>query len=257
MQKSDSAWLVSCLLGLILLMAGVWGFERWVQNKMLSSLEASPYHQVSNRELSLFLWQHTEMMRANVRYKSSYLPGFDYKSRVGIQVGKAEDRAIAPPELLHRYQLWKEVLAGYAFGREMSGSELMDFLEDFPEWHAEAWPEAPQEYGQLLARLAEMGPNADERIRVPREVQEAFLGWRNYRDDGEKINAANYTVGELNDFLADYPGYTRRYWRLVLAETQPNYLAILDQEDVPADRVVPKEQISSFLRVALYNLNSR
>lgn len=89
-----------------------WGIGSWYYQTMSAQLSHSPFLQVTNREMSLFLWQFSDKMLQHVKDKTGYLKGFEYQNRIGIQSNLAEKYAVAPPELLFMYHTWSRLLKG-------------------------------------------------------------------------------------------------------------------------------------------------
>src|SRR5271154_2343172 len=68
----------------ITITALLWGGGSWYTKRMNQEIRSSPFLQVTNRQLSLFLWQFPEYMRANARTKNGYLPGFQYQEKISV-----------------------------------------------------------------------------------------------------------------------------------------------------------------------------
>jgi hypothetical protein len=88
---------------------------------------------------------------------------------------------------------------------------------------------------------------------LPLDVYQAFVGWKNYYEEGEAINRASYTYGELRAFVHTYPQFERRLWFNLYAQSQPEYLLSLWNMSHGEADIYPREEISPALRVALYN----
>lgn len=254
--RDSDPWIWWCLLAMLLLMAGVGAGQTWLGRQLESSYGDSAFHQVSNRQMSLLLWHHPQHMRAHQKLKASYLPGFDYKKRIGLSSGHEEQQVVAPPRLLHLYHTWSRLMGELVFWRRVSRAELREFLEECPEWHPQKWKEAPKLYRQLVQRMEReqrRGEDPQEDLQLPKVVQQAFVGWKNYFREGAIINEQTFNFGEVRHFLSLYPSYKRHHWRNLLSETVPNYLVGVDDPAFASYLPFPEEHIAGFLRVALYN----
>jgi hypothetical protein len=214
----------------------------------------SPFLQVTNRQISVFLWQNSEHMRVHAKNKSNYLPAFDYLDRVGLNPEYAEDYVVAPPELLFLFHNWNHFLRTDLISRSIPTDEFKNFLIDVMEWQPKYWPAAPPAYISLISEL-EKGIKTDLMHEsfdtLPIEVRQAFTGWKNYFFEGDAINTFLPSYGLLKEFLKDFPHYTRPYWRNIYGL---HYLKEL--EDNP-DSIISKEYLSVPLRVALYNYSKK
>ena len=140
-------WLV-IVMAVVLVM---WGGREWFQNYLQEVKEERPFLDVTNRQISLFLWENPEYMRANVSSKSSYLPGFQYmESSVAMEPGAAEQLVQAPPEVLFRYHTWSRLVRDEATSRAIPEAEFVQFLDYAEEWRPKSWPTAPKGYRDLI-----------------------------------------------------------------------------------------------------------
>lgn len=245
-------WLavIACIAALI------WGSANWFREERAELVEKSPFLQVTNRQMSLFLWQFSEYMRPNVPIKEGYLPGFNYtEGKVSIKPGEAENIVAAPPEIIFMYHTWARLLKPEAIVRSVPLESFKEFLAQQPEWQPENWKDAPQGYKDLVANMNTL--KADEFAvksrSLPLDVEIALVGWLNYYKEGGKIDAINPTYAELEGFLERHPNYNRNFWRNIVFKTHPDYLIkIANGKFDPKARVNPRE-IAGFLRVALYN----
>ena len=89
-----------------------------------------------------------------------------------------------PPETLFLYHTWDRLLGAICFRRPISAEEFAAFLKDAEEWHPKNWADAPAAY----AALVESDFTDDLQDRLPLQVRQAFVGWRNYFKEGEEIN---------------------------------------------------------------------
>lgn len=250
-------WLWLSLL--LVIFAMFWGGSYWYQEKMEAVLKASPFLQVTNRQLSLFLWQHPEFMRVNAKEKGNYLPGFLYTDKVTADVAAADDYAVAPPEVLFRYHTWDRLLKGEFIPTPIPKAEFLQFLSYDEQWQPGYWPAAPKAYGELVEGLA--AAKQDEQAdlaalplsALPQDVRLAFQGWKNYFKDGEAINHLRPTLGQAEQFLAAHPHYARNYWRNVVREHTPNYLVRVGQKGADPQSVIAADELTGFLRAAFFN----
>lgn len=230
----------------------LWMIGNWASQSIGSREQDKPFLQVTNRQMSLFLWQNPEKMRINVRNKTGYLPGFFSVGKANPKPETIDEYVAAPPELLFEYHTWDRLLGAYLVPRTISEEEFREFLQASPEWNATYWPSAPAGYKQLLDRIAK-GESVDishvEEGVLPKQVLQAFFGWKNYYKEGDAINAMRPTVSEIQAFLAKYPHYERSYWR----NLYPDYLKIFLNETVDPHSPIPQEQLAPFLRAVYFN----
>jgi len=251
--KNSSAlppWLfIAIVLGIL---CAIWAIGNWVATEMAVKVEESPFLHVTNRQMSLFLWQNPEYMRAHANTKTGYLPGFNSGGNVNPKLESIDEYVSAPPELLFRYHTWYRFLETYVMPRNISPLEFKEFLESSPEWLPEHWAKAPDEYKQFVqnfdqvkeSNLQELGESV-----LPKQVRNAFFGWKNYYREGDLINRQKPTVGEMREFISHYPNYARNYWR----NLYPEYLKITASESIDPKRIIPEAEFPSFLRVAYFN----
>lgn len=236
-----------------------WGVWHWYSGKMNMIVRDSPFLQVTNRQMSLFLWQNPEFMRINAKDKNGYLPAFYATGKVTIDVANADQFVAAPPELLFRYHTWKRLLSDEFTERPIPSEEFKQFLSDAEEWHPMYWVSAGEPYARMVKELPTMQTEdlaTLSKEELPTPVRMAFQGWLNYFKEGDAINALEVTEKEIKGFLEGHPHYARNFWRNIVEETTPNYLMSINNPS--ADAKVPKSEITPFLRVALFNyLKSR
>lgn len=231
-----------------------WGGATWYNEKLGSVLKVSPFLQVTNRELSLFLWENPEFMRINAKQKSGYLPAFKYLDKVTIDLAQVDEYAAAPPELLFRYHTWNRLVSKEFTPRPIPKKDFQDFLSYAEEWQPQYWPGAPKGYTAMVAGLPSSSIDDLSTLSqeaLPMAVRMAFQGWQNYFKDGEAINTFKPTYVQVRQFLSGHPHYARNYWRNIVEEHTPSYLkGIKAGKD---ESIVPNEELSSFLKVSLYN----
>lgn len=242
------AWLWFALI--VALSSILWGAGSWLFEVRQDLLKDNPFLQVTNRDFSLFLWQNPEYMRANVSSKTGYLPGFQYENKISIEPGQAEQYVAAPPEVLFLYHVWDRLISKEFAPRPIPVSEFKDFLAYSKEWQPANWPKAPADYKELVESLPNE-PGARIAARLPGEVQQAFIGWKNYFIEGAKINQAQITYGGMRKFLAAFPHYARNFWQNIVNNGRPNYLKSLANGD--DNSIIPENEIAGFLRVAYFN----
>lgn len=231
-----------------------WGINAWFTSQIQEHVAESPFLQVSNRQLSLFLWQFPEHLRAHVSQKSGYLPAFQYVDRVGVEPEMADLYAVAPPELLFLYHTWQRQIADYYSPRPILVTEFRQFLKDSEEWLPQFWPKAPKEYVQFIENLRSKEENENlEKLpltTLPQVVRQAFQGWRNYYKEGDAINQVKPTFAQMQAFLTNFPHYARNYWRNILADTAPHYL---QSDSADPEAIIPPDELAPFLKAAFYN----
>ncbi|MGK5594811.1 MAG: hypothetical protein ACSNEK_05585 [Parachlamydiaceae bacterium] len=249
-QNPFPAWLWLALVAA--LAALLWGGGSWLFMKRSEWVKDSPFLKVTNRDFSLFLWQNPEYMRANVSSKTGYLPGFEYKDKITIIPGQAEQYVSAPPGVLFLYHVWHRLLGKTFPKRAISVNEFKAFLDYNTEWQPANWPNAPKGYREVVEKVSyETGNRL--LLDLPREVQQAFIGWKNYFMEGESINHIRPTYAQLRLFLSDFPHYARNYWRNIVSSGRPDYLQSFGDKNKGEEEIVPENELTGFLKVALFN----
>lgn len=249
-------WLFLATLGISLM----WGTKGFYEQNLKKFEKSDSFLHVTNREFSVFLWNFPNYLRANVEKKQGYLPYFE-PDRPSFALGAQDSYVAAPPDLLFLYHTWKRLLTPEFIGRSISPEEFSEFLEQANEWQASNWSQAPQAYKDLLnqkiyknlSNLQVLPESA-----LPLVVKQAFQGWKNYYKEGEQIDNIKVTLAQVQEFLKHYPGYERSNWRNISqVADQPvagkNYLLSLQQEILDKSKNFPNEQLSQFIKVALFN----
>lgn len=237
---------------IVIVVTMLFGMQSLYYSYLNQSMRGTPFFQVTNREFSLFLWQHPELMRVNASSKANYLNGFNFMNQVNIEEGFAEKMVVAPPEVIFRYHAWNRLIKDEFTQRAIDQDEFMQFLDQVPEWKPVNWPKAPQAYVGLVNSLPL--PNKDLRnlpeSTLPMDVRIAFIGWKNFHKEGDQINSVDPTFKELDLFLQKYPHYDRSYWRNIVSL---DYLKAYSEPTVILSGKVPQDQMAPFLKVAYYN----
>ena len=244
------------LMILIAVIISVWMGGEWVIREMQIKVEKAPFLRVTNREISLYLWQNPHEMRANVKSKTGYLPGFQSIESVGPRLEGVDSFTQAPPELLFQYHTWKRLLGDYVFPRPMPVNEFKEFLTQAPEWEPKNWPQASEEYRALVNELDTLRVSNLQTLplnTLPKEVRFAFYGWKNFYIDKDKINQARPTYEDAHRLIKTYPNYARNFWQ----NLYPDYLKGLDDTNVKSSDAIPNEELEPFLRVAFYNFSDK
>jgi len=242
------------------LIAIVWGSKEWFSSVMQNVKKNEPFLQVTNREFSQFLWQFPGYLRANAAQKTGYLPAFQ-PDRVVFESKEGDAYVIAPPEVLFLYHTWNRLLGKIYIPTSISSHDFIEFLKQVPEWQPENWKEASVDYKNWIASK---GYEADTDLQntpsnyLPLEVRRAFQGWKNFFIDGVRINDLKPNVGDVNAFIESHPEYSRNFWRNIdevasIPVAGLNYLMILLHGMPPKETVIPSDQLSGFLRAALFN----
>lgn len=229
-----------------------WGLSNWYTDKTNILFAQSPFLQVTNRDLSLFLWQNPEYMRINAKEKGNYLPAFKYLDKVTIDLAYADQYAVAPPELLFRYHTWNRLIRKEFTERPIPLKDFRDFLSYAEEWQPAYWPGAPKAYIQLVESLPESKLQDLSNLSfdaMPLAVRMAFQGWQNYFKEGEAINTVQVTHKQMQEFLTSHPHYARNYWINIVYDHVPSYLKSFEADDA----IIPANEMTSFLKVAVYN----
>lgn len=231
--------------------------QNWYDQQMSAYREESPFLHVTNREFSLFLWENPQFMRVNVSSKEAYLPGFQYLEQVTVNPALADQLVSAPPHILFHYHTWKRLIGDEISPRVISIKEFRQFLDTCQEWKPEYWRGAPQGYIELINSLDD--PKTPSNLMtlpsdiLPLATKLSFIGWKNFFFEGEQINAMQPTYQELEAFLTKNPTFQRNYWRNLVLASDPNYLYDLTFSSVEQASYVPSDQMTPFLRVALFN----
>ena len=244
----------------------VWGSLDWFKDvfQMLTQTNPQnvPFLNVTNRQMSNLLWQFPGLMRAHVKNKSGYLPGFLYMEREGLDPQAAQRIVSAPPDVLFLYHTWSRLIGYDYIPRPIPKTEFQEFLNQGLEWQPQNWPQAPQAYVQMVNRLNTVNDNENLQSLpedvLPLDVRRAFQGWKNYFVEGPEINNIQPTFGDVQNFLREHPMYARNYWRNIQevngAEVAgPQYLAGFVSNNVDPSTPVPTHQLAPFLKVALFN----
>lgn len=249
-------WFFLAAVGILLFL----GTGDWYSSFMQKVKKRDPFLEVTNREFSVFLWQFPGFMRVNATQKNGYLPGF-LTDNVNFEISKSEDFVSAPPDLIFLYHTWNRLVAKDLFTRPISPGEFDDFLAQVPEWKPGNWVNAPRAYATMVDTkeyLTKENLQSLPESVLPLNVRSSFIGWKNYFVEGGKINEISPTFHEIKAFLEKYPHYARNYWRNI-QEIHHQKIAGVEYLDgfvsgtyIP-DAKVPKEQLSSFLKVAYFN----
>lgn len=247
-------WIVLVIVGALIIL--VLGIHNWYQKEMKKLQTESSFFHVSNRELSLFLWQNPRFMRVNVSTKDAYLPGFQYLDKVTPEEGMADNIAQAPPNVLFQYHTWKRLLGGLPVTRSIPKQQFLEFLKDSDEWQPGNWPGEPPTFSEFVKKLPESSITDLKSVSfdiLPNEIRMAFIGWKNYYREGKEINDLKPTYALLERLLSAAPNYNRNFWRNIVMEAEQSYLLDYFKGTFKADDPIPSDQISPFLRVALFN----
>lgn len=233
----------------------IWGTLSQYTNYLQDAVGPHPFLQVTNREMSRFLWQNPEFMRANVRMKMGYLPAFAVGEGMRLDPSLADEWAIAPPEVLFRYHTWNRLIGETWFPRSIPAERFMTFLEASPQWTPRYWKAAPAAYTEFVAsldRTSTVDLSALQSTTLPQEVRVAFQGWQNFEYEGKLIESMQPTYKEVKEFIEAYPDYKRSYWQNIVDSSEGRYLGSVAMHEGNA-AIVPREELSPFLRVALFN----
>ena len=235
----------SILIALVMLL--IYAANYFAEELKVNVWKISPFLRVTNREFSLFLWQHPHLMRVHAKNKIGYLSGFQYLHKINMDLETSEEYVTVPPNVLFLYHAWNRLISSHLPSRPILIEEFKEFLRLSIEWHPNNWPMAPEGYLKVVEDLDNFEKNS-YRLSVselPLEVRKAFYGWKNYFKEGDAINSLNITGHQVKVFLEKYPNFQINYWE----KLYPNYLFTLNEND----DIIPKNQIPSFLLVALYN----
>ena len=134
-------WLLFLFLVILLIFALQWGLKRTLEGRVCKS----PFFRVTNREMSVFLWQNPELLRVHQKKKMGYLPGFQYLDKVSLEPELDKAWVVAPPEVLFAYHTWARLLGEVWIATPILVSDFKNFLNYAEEWKIENWKEAPKE----------------------------------------------------------------------------------------------------------------
>ena len=235
----------SVLIALAILL--IYGAAHFAEELKVNTWKTSPFLRITNREFSLFLWQHPHLMRPHAKNKIGYLPGFQYLHKINMDIETAEEYVTVPPNVLFLYHTWNRLLGSYLPSRAILVDEFKEFLTLSIEWHPNNWLNAPKDYLRLVQDLDNLDKSSSllSVSELPFKVRQAFYGWKNYFKEGEAINSLNLTRQIVKAFLEKNPNFQKNYWEKIY----PNYLLTFDENF----DIIPKNQIPSFLLSALYN----
>lgn len=251
-KKMRDAWVhLFALLGLVALTLVI-GTCRFQPRK--ENLKMTPFLRVTNREMSVFLWQHPQFMRLNQKKKTGYLTGFPSKENACPDPDQADDYVVAPPELLFRYHTWDRLLGKITWDRPIPPTSFEAFLEQCPEWIPQHWPSSSQAYKNWF-ETGEWRQWSDLQKasyqELPLIIRQAYLGWKNFHEEGEEINQMQWTAEDLRFFQKKHPEYAVHLWKNLFPGPL-HYLANL-KEKTTQETPIPPQDLPPFLRVALYN----
>lgn len=244
-------WIWAFILFLILCL--FWNYGNFADKHHTTSSNLTPFSNVTNRQLSVFLWQHPEFMRVNKKNVFGYLPGFSSKDKIRVIPKMADEIVKAPPETLFAYHTWNRLIGVYTFPRPITVPEFRLFLRQQVEWHPRSWSSAPQSFVDMVESVEKKEVSALQFEALPFEIQQAYIGWKNYFFEGDQINEVKVTYRELTSFLSSHPHYRRHYWQNILKKELPDYLKSLDSDNFQPDDPYPDRELAPFLKVALWN----
>lgn len=246
------AWI--CFFILVVFFVIWWWVAKWREERLEAYQKNSSFLQVTNRELSLFLWSHPEFMRANVKMKADYLTGFKEEDKIRVIPEFAEEYAVAPPEVLFRYHIWKTFLSHHIPDRKITVGEFLEFIQCCKEWHPTFWNGAPKTYKVFVESLNKFeGSQKIAPELLPDSVKQGFIGWKNFYKEGDQINNLLISYDLLDGFLAKYKELARGYWRNILQESTPEYLLEYSNNEYVAKSFVPTHQMASVFKVPFFN----
>jgi len=262
MRPKDQLPLMLIAVAIAAIAAIFWGVGSVYTKEMDEVIEESPFLQVTNRDMSIFLWQFPDLLPQNVQDKTGYLSGFETSSeKFGPKLDLADEFVVAPPKLLFLYHTWNRLLRDEFVERRIPKEQFYQFLNALPEWRPDNWSKAPLEYRRMLQSLSYTDIEDLSRLSMeslPLVVRMAFQGWKNFFLEGNQINDLKITVGQMRRFLTGHPNYARHFWRNIVAKgylsaDYPNYLISLEGRRAQADDALSKEEVAPFLKSAVFN----
>jgi len=221
---------IAIVAGILLLF---WGSGSFLLDQGVLSRKSGPFYKVTNRDFSLFLWNHSDVYRADIRQF--------HEMALTNEMAKRDVKA--SPQVLAEYHVWKRLLGSMVIPRQIPLPEFRNFLAYAFEWLPENWEKAPSEYKAFVDDLPscpfqQLEPLPEETI--PLEVRMAFYGWKNTFYEREAIRAFQPDVKMIESFLSKYPQFARHNFR----NFYPDYLLSLNLKG---------ERLPYFFRSALYN----
>lgn len=211
----------------------------------------APFYQVTNRDMSLFLWQNQAFLQKKDPSDKRYLPAFDTHEGVALETDLADQLVIGPPELLFRYHTWVRQVKNEFSNTPIPVDEFLKFLAYAKEWLPANWPQAPEGYQKLVPSLPQRTTTDLSTLSyadLPLDVRLAYQGWQNHFVHGLEIERAEYTNPDVMKFLLAHPHYARNFWRNIY----PDYLKSLATNKGS----IPDKELPSFFRQALYNFSA-
>lgn len=238
---------------LLLLIAGMlMQFFMWYWNGTQTAVPQTPFYQVTNRQMSLFLWQNPDFLKRGSNVKGRYLPAFGSEDQVALDHAAADDLVIAPPPVLFRYHAWDRQVRKEFTNTPIPVDEFLKFLAYAKEWLPDNWPDAPEKYVQLIPELPKRQVLDLSKLpytALPAEVRIAFQGWQNSFAQADQISSVKMTYQQYISFLLKHPYYARNFWRNIV----PDYVVSLSQGKVDQQSEIPADEIPPFLRLAYFN----
>ncbi|MCH9625482.1 MAG: hypothetical protein S4CHLAM123_06560 [Chlamydiales bacterium] len=235
-------WIFLIIFIFISLLA--WGLGIWLHKVAVEKRNEFAFYRVTNREFSLFLWQHPDFMHSDIETKLENLPHFHSQDEIQVVPQYADMYVIASIDLLFRYHVWNRLLGKTLAPRPIPADEFYTFIHENQEWLPTFWAKAPKEYKKLLLKLPKMEAKdiqGASKKALPFEVRLAFQGWKNITREWKSIEDVNPNYAQMQAFLAEHPHYRRSYWR----NLEPDYLVSFTEEEVG--------ELSDFLKIGYYN----
>ncbi len=243
----------------ILIIVGVFAFLWTGLNRIAISIadkrEITFSKDITNRDISLFLWQNPKYMRIFAIKKSGYLPGFQSKGRVTPNLATVDDVAKGTQELIYLYTTWKILIGDYQNMRKIAVSEYQEFLSYAQEWYPQNWKKAPEDYRYLIEELDTLDIEDMQSLPLstfPKGARNAFFGWKNFFKEKEQIDQQIITFSDMLNFLEKYPNYSRNHWRNIY----PKYLEGFLEKSVDLQKQIPEDQMQDFLKIGFFNLEN-
>lgn len=227
--------------------------QTWYVEYTAAHQKKSPFYQVTNRDFTLFLRENPNFLNKNISSKEAFLPGVEFIKQVSSNVETADDLINAPDDILFEYWTWNRLIDYPPPKRAIPLDEFQQFLKDYPEWTPIYWRSSPRSYDELYHDILAGKAPKELSGKLPDDVREAFIGWKNFTVEKEEIEKFDPTFGELKNFLATYPNFRRNYWINIVAASDPNYLETYSFANYTLDDKVPLDQIAPFLQIALFN----
>lgn len=233
--------------------------SQWYTQLQKIEKKHDPFLEVTNRDFSLFL----NSFPSFIPFAKHDTQTEETVSNSLLQIDIDNTFVNAPEEVLFLYHTWHRLLFLYAPLRIIRPTEFREFLTTVPQWDAIGWPEAPIAYKELLQSQKYLNMKDLQELpftTFPLTVRQAFQGWKNAFKEALEIDSWNPLFSDVLSFLLNFPNFARNEWRNIdqvagLHVAGLDYLSSILHKDFQPTDIVPSTQLSSFLKIALFNMH--